>query len=463
MTRSKLFRAVRWLALFAILLQLSTGNGLAVDRITASVVLTNAPTTNGMTFVVTTTTVNTRTWTNAVQNSATQILTNSTTAGSATNLANHLAATPIPGMVAILTGETNVTLYGNSGVPIAVTGVGNYFSVTYSTQSVTAAWTVRVPQTVESAAQRTNVSSGLVDWLNYLGATNQLAQISPAMSQLLGTTNTQTVTGGKNFSNPDGLWQGSVSNSPAMYGTNIYLKGGSLYGFSVITGGYSNLMSFVPNDSLTINRPNLIISNLVSTGDIQSLGTTSLGTNISMNGAGAFFFEFDDVGRLTMWGSSGGPATNQLGSLIATQNVSATTLTVSNSALITAATFSNTNNFPTHSDIAFGRFAVTSLANGNNAAVPVGTNVFIEVSGPSGAFAVHGINAGTAMRDGKLIVILNQTGQDMTIAHQSGTDPAAANRIITMTGADRATTGNGAATLIYSGAASRWILVSFDP
>jgi hypothetical protein len=121
-----------------------------------------------------------------------------------------------------------------------------------------------------------------------------------------------------------------------------------------------------------------------------------------------------------------------------------------------------TNSFPAGSDIAFGRYALTSLATGNNAAIPVGTNSFVEVSGPGAAFTINGIN-GSPNRDGKFLIILNQTGFNMTIAHDSGTDPTAANRIISMTGADRTTTGNGAATLIYSAAANRWILISFDP
>lgn len=128
--------------------------------------------------------------------------------------------------------------------------------------------------------------------------------------------------------------------------------------------------------------------------------------------------------------------------------------------IITNAVFGNTNSFPAGSDISFGRYPITSLANGNNAGIIVGTNVFIEVSGPSAAFAICGIGGG---RDGKLIYIVNQTGFDMTISHQSGVDATAANRIITMTGADRATTGNGTATLIYSASASRWLLLNFDP
>jgi hypothetical protein len=66
-------------------------------------------------------------------------------------------------------------------------------------------------------------------------------------------------------------------------------------------------------------------------------------------------------------------------------------------------------------------------------------------------------------RDGKFLILLNQTGQNMTVAHDSGTDPTAANRIYSMTGADQTTTGNGAATFIYSAAAARWIMISFAP
>lgn len=118
-----------------------------------------------------------------------------------------------------------------------------------------------------------------------------------------------------------------------------------------------------------------------------------------------------------------------------------------------------TNSF---SDLALRRYANTSLANGVNAAVLVGTNTFMQVSGPSAAFTIAGLN-GSPNRDGQLAIVLNLTGYDMTVAHDSGGDPTAANRIYTMTGADRTTTGNGAAVFIYSTASSRWINLSFDP
>ena len=118
-----------------------------------------------------------------------------------------------------------------------------------------------------------------------------------------------------------------------------------------------------------------------------------------------------------------------------------------------------TNSF---SDLSLRRYPITSLANGANAGVIIGTNSFVEVSGPTAAFTINGMT-GSPLRDGHLVVILNQTGYDMTVAHQSGVEPTAANRIITMTGADRTTTGNGAATFLYNANTARWMLIAFDP
>jgi hypothetical protein len=111
--------------------------------------------------------------------------------------------------------------------------------------------------------------------------------------------------------------------------------------------------------------------------------------------------------------------------------------------------------------IGYTPFDLDSLANGNNAAVPVGTNALIEITtGPTGAFAICGLAAGYS---GQIIWVVNLTGQNMTAAHQSGVEPTAGNRIITMTGSDVATTGNGAFKLYYSGSQSRWVLISSEP
>jgi hypothetical protein len=50
----------------------------------------------------------------------------------------------------------------------------------------------------------------------------------------------------------------------------------------------------------------------------------------------------------------------------------------------------------------------------------------------------------------------------MTLAYESGIEGTAGNRIITMTGSDYATPGNGAATLIYSSSSARWIVLNLE-
>ena len=64
--------------------------------------------------------------------------------------------------------------------------------------------------------------------------------------------------------------------------------------------------------------------------------------------------------------------------------------------------------------------------------------------------------------DGRMITVWNTTAQNMTIAHESGTEATAAARITTMTGADVTSTGACAATFYYDGTAARWILVGFQ-
>src|SRR3990172_4135255 len=95
--------------------------------------------------------------------------------------------------------------------------------------------------------------------------------------------------------------------------------------------------------------------------------------------------------------------------------------------------------------LSFIRTTLT-LANGdnNNVVIP-GNNVFNKISGPTADFAMTGI---TALADGSLLKLLNRTGFNMTIKHESASS-AAANRIVTMTGADVVSVGDCAYELIY--------------
>lgn len=69
------------------------------------------------------------------------------------------------------------------------------------------------------------------------------------------------------------------------------------------------------------------------------------------------------------------------------------------------------------------------------------------------------INGAVAGRDGQILIIWNNTGANMTIAHESAS-ASAANRIVVATGSNFVTTGNGCAILIYDAGLSRWLKIA---
>lgn len=434
-----------------------TFNCAAADIITATITVTNTGgTTNGQTLVVNGAT---RTWTNSVVVPGAQVLTNSSIGGSASNLFTHLAITPFSALSLARSGTNGITLQTAPGGALTVTLSAGWGAVVLTTNTLTSAYVLRLPVTVESAAPRTNITSLLVTALNDSSQTNSIFESSTVAANLVGITNAQAVSGSKSFTGTTYFTNAASVKAGSIVTTNLS-----------VTSGILNLVS--GHGTGTTNTWQL-------SGDVDSLDLSW----VQLTGAGGSGYMFGSVfnsdGSFTWPGSmvvtgavvagsivlTNGPFTGNGGALTNLDGGSVTGF-VANATLstrsISNSTHWGTNYFPSGSDISFGRYAVTSLANGNNAAVPVGTNVFVEVSGPSAAFTICGINA-SPNRDGKLVVIVNQTGFDMTIAHQSGTDPAAANRIINMTGADRTTTGNGTATLIYSASAARWLLINFDP
>lgn len=422
---------------------------LAANRITATVIFTNeVATTNGTLFVVNS---STRTFTNAVVVPSTQVLTNSTAAGSKTNLFNQLALNPVTSISMINLGATNFSLVSAAGVNLTVTFPAWFGSVVYSTQVVATANTRIFPIDANpTAAVRTNDASDMAYALeNY--STNSLDQNSVAASELVGLTNTQQITGSKAFYNytvifnRSNLFVGGIVSA-----TNISGNAGS------ITNGLFKTNIF--------DRPTT--TNLVEYGSMNILGYLEVEQLLYFTGAGSWIvssnsvdmvFHPEGANELTMGLRSGVDGLRAKDAFF-TNNLFAGQFYPTNTYARGSTTLAKTNVFPAGSDVSFGLYHLTTLANGNNAAIPVGTNVFVQVSGPSGAFTINGID-GQPNRDGKHLFILNLTGQNMTIAHESGTDPTAANRIYTMTGADIATTGNGVAEFLYNPSSNRWVCV----
>lgn len=102
-----------------------------------------------------------------------------------------------------------------------------------------------------------------------------------------------------------------------------------------------------------------------------------------------------------------------------------------------------------------GGDSVITLVNGANNDVAVGSFVST-IQGPTGAFNITGIAGGV---DGKMIHLLNNVAQNMTITNDSSSS-LAANRIYTY--GTVATTGVGTVTLVYSGPLSRWVVTSLN-
>ena len=99
---------------------------------------------------------------------------------------------------------------------------------------------------------------------------------------------------------------------------------------------------------------------------------------------------------------------------------------------------------------------IITLANATNNNIATGTFSFVKIGGPTNAFSITGIQNGS---DGKILTLLNLTGQNMTIVNLSGLSTAD-NRINTLTGADISTNANGSVTLQYSIADSRWMVIA---
>lgn len=465
----------------------------AADRVTATVTITNTAIATD-TFIVN---GSTRTWIDTVVTPATQIATGGGLNESCTNLVNHLLAYPFNRVVVYQLGADSFRLDADTGVNLVVGGVGDYFSVTYSTQTVATAYNVLVPYTSTPSVRRQTITEGLVEWLGLASGT-AVAETAASVSNLLGRARTQYVPAILYLTNAAGQFHGIVSNATAISGTVYRLTNGAYWTGILVSPTLTNGVNYgnafrspgsgsdseqFGSGALATGDNSVAVGNAAVADDeaTLALGNNTLATEENSiavgNGAISAGQYGLAVGRLAVVSNFNGIAigpdsyvgfdssisfgANAIATAANQIRLGTATEHISIPGTLRHVRAEGTNQVIANSDLGFTRYAITSLANGNNAAVPVGTNVFVQVSGPSAAFTVNGLD-GQPNRDGKFLLLLNYTGQNMTIAHDSGVDPVAGNRIYTMTGANVATTGNGAAILIYSASASRWICLATE-
>jgi len=502
----------------------------AVELVTATISITNTPTTNAQTLTVN---GSTRTWTNSASGSpSTLIPVTNSPASSASVLLNHLTQYPFnAGHYESQTATTNVTIRGRVGEVMTVTVAGGWAEISYITNTVQSpTFLVRIPISVETPTNGTNIASGLVDAIgNY--ATNSVRTNSVGLSNYItkGASPTQTV------ASPMVLW--------SFRGTNTGLIGGTYTSPTLINPASTNLINYgnairsegaggnsfqIGSNAQALSIQTIAIgNNSIATGTLaMAIGIAAVATNQSSmavgNGARATTNNATAIGQGAIASGNGAVAIglptasadssvaigtqDSLASGYAAIAIGATAVATAHSSIAigntAAATFSNsvaigsqaattttnqvmagtsshtvvvpgllaisgtqTNTTFRGTNVLNGRLDFTSranagLANGNNAAVVLGTNVYIRLSGATTIGVVCGF---AAEQDGSWHIVEISGAITNTIANQSGVDPTAANRIVTGTGADISFTNSPTIIqVIYNAADSRWKLMGLN-
>lgn len=434
---------------------------VAAERISLSITITNPPVTSN-TLVIN---ASTRTWTNA--STASTIQTNLTSVNSAaTNLFNQIAANPYSGPILLRWLNTNqIQLIGQLGGSLSASIGGTWATLSLSTQSGPSTFTAIWP--MENMAggdsNKTNQASSLVYGLGQY-STSAIPTSATALSNHVNLTGSQTISGSKVFTGSNAFtgsqWvSGHVTNTEIhlgkFMGTNHSLSftnpgGGRTVYMRPDTNGFP---SFYNRDGTAMD-----ISDLV--GFINPEHVLNFATALGVFPKAITNYS-PGYSPLHTW--------NSFNTFLSSNQHFYGGFTASNAVTYNGVGINQTNRQWVSEDSAFtgtnvinGRLDLTSransaLANGNNAGVVLGTNVYIRLSGPSGNYTINGF---AAEQDGSWHIIeADNPTSSLTIANQSGTDPTAANRIVTGTGADVVITNNPALfEAIYNASAGRWRL-----
>lgn len=463
----------------------------AAQRITATITVTNAAVT-GDTLTVN---ASARYWTNA--NSSGTILTNLVGKNeTTTNLYNQIASYPYSGPITLRYSTTNVILLtAQLDGALAVSAAGTWATVSLSTQSGPQTYTALWPlENMVGATNRTNQGSSFVYGLSTY-STQAFATNSTAISNALqkGAGPLQRVDGPVQFGGQvgfatalatnlglynatnrgyvialtNGYWTNATLDSATI--TNLSVPGsgtgsvkinGTASGdFSLTVGGtasgYSSTAIGIASTASSHAAVALGTTATASATNALALGTdaTAAANNSIAIGAAAGAADADSIAIGT---SAATDTTNQI--VLGSSSYKITVPGRIEGAVSTNASFRGTNIINGRVD--FTSRANTSLANGNNAAVVLGTNVYVRLSGPSASYTINGI---AAEQDGSWhIAEFANPVNSLIIADNSGTDPTAANRIRTGTGADVTFTNNPVVLqFIYNASDARWKIANW--
>ncbi len=501
------------LVFLAILMLPAIARAQSTNRITAQITVTNG-TMNAFAFTLN---GDTRTWTNSVSSAATQILTNSTVAGAASNFYYHVVARPFTtvNVLSYTNGSNVINLRGALAQAMSVTILSNWATVSYSTQVFSSGMIdVRVPVDSEVVAVRTNVASQLVYGAKY--STNAHPETENALSNFVSRGASQTL-GNKTITNSGlrNIWASNMvatnfSSPGAGAGSQVIGSGATAAGDGAVVYGVS--ATGAGENSVTVGTSAAAAGeNAVAVGDntvARELGATALGvaakaTNVASTALGSFA-EARNASSTAIGASAVTTADNQvrLGTVTETVSIPGTltntgtadflgavrfwaALTIDGAAQINGATtISNalrvdrtltasnaqftaglltTNSTLNGTNVINGRVdftprANTTLANGYNSGVVLGTNAWLQLSGPSAAYTNVGFAA--AVSGTWHLVSLDNPVSSIGVLDNSGLEATAANRIRTGTGGTLVLTNNPAwLELIYDAGVARWRVI----
>lgn len=460
-------------------------------------------TTNGQTLVVN---GGTRTWTNNVTSSpSTLVAITNSPAAATTNLLTHLGLYSAGSAISIFYGSsTSIVMRGNVGGALAVSAGGGWATVTLTTNVFTNTYIVRVPGEVEYASNRALIYSlaakAISDYSTSAIATNAAALSNylsrgPQSQVVAGATVFQSGVGGTNLGLTNGPIVGArLTNVFGVNGTVQRLTNGNYQGpileDPVLTNGVNHGLAFSSpgtnsawEGSEQFGLGGLALTNFATAlngtasgyaGTALGYGSEASGDFTLASGAAAVASGYGAIalGVNTLASGSnaiaigGGVQANHASSIVISSMGQASSasneVTIGSSSelvrmvgrfqpgTVTNGTYTGTNQWV--GDVAYPLVTIATLANGNNLAVAL-TNVFTAVSGPTAAFTINGIYGG---RNGRRLQLLNRSGQTMTIAHESGVDPTAENRIICSPANDQPFLDGEMVGLWYDGASARW-------
>lgn len=189
--------------------------------------------------------------------------------------------------------------------------------------------------------------------------------------------------------------------------------------------------------------------------------TTCTNDNSVAFGAGA---RTTEAGQIVMGSTAvsnivaNGTLTVLSGNIVATNYILSANSRLTNAGMMnpiaTNLTIYNTNTF--YGNNSFPQYEIQTTGSGDQIIDP-GTNTLIIITGnATNAFNVAGVKGG---RTGRILTIVNLTGQVLTWLHNSGVSGVAAERVLVMgTGADLPTGTNSTSILFYDSTQLRWLV-----